>query len=79
MYKPLDVDNELECTLMHPLEAEMRNRFLNIVKKHGNGIWAFEELEWEVYVRDVDRYESMSEEEKIVLNKFMFAFRSLYK
>jgi hypothetical protein len=79
MYKPLDVDNELESSLMHPLEAEMRNRFLNIVKKHGNGIWAFEELEWEVYVRDVDRYESMSEEDKIILNKFMFAFRSLYK
>jgi len=79
MYKPLDLDNELESALMHPLEAEMRNRFLNIVKKHGNGIWAFEELEWEVYVRDIDRYESMSEEDKIILNKFMFAFRSLYK
>ena len=79
MYKPLDLNNELECALMHPLEAEMRNRFLEMAKKHGNGLWAFEELEWEVYIKDVDRYEAMSEEDKFILNKFMFAFRSLYK
>ena len=79
MYKPLDLKDELECTMMHPLEAEMRMKFLNLVKKHGNGLWAFEELEWLVYVVEIDRYESLSEEEKYVLNLFMRSFRSLYK
>ena len=79
MYKPLDLNDELECTLMYPIEAKLRMKFLDIVKKHGNGQWAFEELEWLVYVEHIDDYEAMDEDDKIRLNVFMKAFRSLYK
>lgn len=79
MYKPLDLNNELECALMHPIEAKLRNIFLEIVKKHGNGLWAFEELEWKIYVEGIDEYEIMDEEDKFHMNVFMKAFRSLYK
>lgn len=79
MYKPLDLKDELECALMHPIEAKLRMKFLDIVKKHGNGQWAFEELEWLVYVENIDEYEAMDEDDKIRLNVFMKAFRSLYK
>lgn len=79
MCKPLDLNDELECLYMHPIEAKMRHRFLEIAKKHGNGKWAFEELEWLVYVEEINEYEKLSEEEKWILNSFMRAFRSLYK
>ena len=79
MYKPLDLNDELECLYMHPIEAKLRNKFLEIAKKHGNGEWAFEELEWIVYINAIDEYEKLSEDDKWVLNSFMRAFRSLYK
>lgn len=79
MFKPLDLNNELECSLMSPMEAKLRNAFLKIVEKHGNGSWAFEELEWKVYVEHIDEYEAMNEDDKFHLNVFMRAFRSLYK
>ena len=79
MYKPLYLNNELECLYMHPVEAKIRNKFLDIVRKHGNGKWAFEELEWLVYIEHIDEYEAMNEDEKFLMNVFMKAFRSLYK
>jgi hypothetical protein len=79
MYKPLDLNNELECLFMNPIEAKLRNAFLKIVEKHGNGYWAFEELEWKVYVEHIDEYEAMNEDDKFHMNVFMKAFRSLYK
>ena len=79
MYKPLDLNNELECLYMHPVEAKIRNKFLDIVKKHGSGKWAFEELEWLVYIEHIDEYEAMNEDDKFLMNVFMKAFRSLYK
>lgn len=79
MYRPLDLNNDLECLFMHPIEARLRNMFLEIVKKHGNGLWAFEELEWKVYVEYIDEYEAMNEDDKFHMNVFMKAFRSLYK
>lgn len=79
MYKPLDLNDELECLYMHPIEVKLRNRFLEIAKKHGNGKWAFEELEWIVYINAIDEYEKLSEDDKWVLNSFMRVIRSLYK
>lgn len=78
MYKPLDFENCKELYL-HPIEISIRDEYLDIVKKHGNGRWAFDELEWKVYIDRIDEYESMNEEEKIILNLYMMAFRSLYK
>ena len=78
MLIPVNID-EKKNLYMHPLQIMAREMFLDIVKKHGNGKWAFEELEWLVYVEEIDEYEKLSEEEKWILNSFMRAFRSLYK
>lgn len=69
----------IEHTSLHPIEAELITVFLKIAQKHGNGLWAFEELEWLVYIENIDKYESLNEEDKFILNAFMKAFRSLYK
>ena len=78
MYRPLDFEKCKELYL-HPLELEIRDEYLKIVRKHGNGRWAFDELEWKIYVDGIDKYESMSEDEKFIINLYMMAFRSLYK
>ena len=49
----LNTNKNLEYYL-HPLELKLRDRYLQIVEKHGNGLWAFEELEWVVYVEHID-------------------------
>jgi hypothetical protein len=64
---------------MNNMEERIKERFLKISEKHGNGLLAFEQLEYEVYVDHIDEYEALEEEEKIKLNVFMRAFRSLYK
>lgn len=78
MYRPLDFEkcNEL---YLHPLELAIRDEYLRIVKKHGNGLWAFNELEWKIYVDGIDKYESLNKDEKLIVNLYMKAFRSLYK
>ena len=77
-YRPADIDNNLELYI-HPVQIKARKRFLEICKEHGNGKWAFEKLEWEVYVEGIDEYEALSEDEQWQLNTFMIAYRSLYK
>ena len=78
MNVPANIEENLEL-YMHPIQIKARNRFLEICKEHGNGKWAFERVEWEVYVDNIDAYEALSEDEKWILNTFMIAFRSLYK
>lgn len=78
MILPTDNENKLGIYL-HPIEEKVRHRYLQLVDKHGVGLWAFNELEWEVYVKAIDEYEALSEDEKFILNSYMFAFRSLYK
>lgn len=78
MVLPTDNENKLS-SFLHPIEEKIRHRYLQLVDKHGNGRWGFDELEWEIYVKNINAYEALSEEEKLVLNTYMFAFRSLYK
>ena len=78
MYRPLDFEKCKELYL-HPSEIAIREEYLEIVRKHGNGRWAFDELEWKIYVDRAEEYESMSEDEKFIVNFYMMAFRSLYK
>ena len=78
MIKPVDMELS-KGAYMHPIEIYVRDLYLQIVQKHGNGKWAFEELEWEIYVKGIDSYEAMSRDDKIILNLYMKAFRSLYK
>lgn len=78
MSSPVNIDDN-KLLYMHPLQAAARDLFLEISKKHGNGKWAFEELEYKLYVEHIDEYEALSEEDKFALNIYMIAFRSLYK
>ena len=80
MIVPVDFNkNETLSLYMEPVQIAAREGFLKIVEKHGNGKWAFEELEYKVYVEHIDDYEVLSEKEKYDLNTFMISFRSLYK
>lgn len=63
----------------HPLELKIRNRYATIVQKHGNGLWAIEELWWEVYDKYRDQYEALNEDEKYIVNMFMKTLSCLYK
>lgn len=78
MYKPIDMDSKVQFYL-HPIEIKLRDRYLQIVKKHGNGLWALEELVWEVYDKNIDKYEALNEEDKYILNMYMRVLRCLYK
>ena len=78
MNLPVNIDMNKEL-YMKPVQIKAREAFLKLAKKHGNGKWAFEELEWLLYVQNIDAYESLNEVEKFDLNTFMIAFRSLYK
>ena len=78
MARPVEMDLRKHLYL-HPIELYVRDLYLEIIQKHGNGKWAFEELEWKIYVEDIDKYEALSEYDKIILNLYMKAFRSLYK
>lgn len=78
VHAPVRADEKLELYL-HPIEIKIRSRYLEIVKKHGNGLWALEELTWEIYVKHIDEYEALSEDEKYILNMYMRVLRCLYK
>ena len=76
----LPTDNEIKLgEFLHPIEQRVRERYLQLVDKHGVGKWAFDELEWEIYIKNIDAYEALSDDDKLILNAYMFAFRSLYK
>jgi hypothetical protein len=65
---------------MNDMEKRIKERFLKISEKHdGDGLRAFKQLEYEIYVDHIDEYDALEENEKIKLNVFMKAFRSLYK
>lgn len=74
----LNIEKNLDLYL-HPIELKLRDRYLQIVQKHGNGLWALEELVWEVYDKHIVEYEALNEEEKFILNMYMRVLRSLYK
>lgn len=77
-YVPVNVDKKITLYL-HPIEIKLRDRYLEIVEKHGNGLWALEELVWEVYDKHIDEYEALNEDDKYVLNMYMKVLRCLYK
>ena len=77
-HAPVRADEKLELYL-HPIEIKIRSRYLEIVKKHGNGLWALEELTWEIYEKHADEYNALSEDEKYILNMYMKVLTCLYK
>lgn len=77
-HAPVRVDENLE-NYLHPIEIKIRTRYLEIIQKHGNGLWALEELTWEIYDKHVDEYNALSEDEKYILNMYMKVLSCLYK
>ena len=77
-YRPVNME-EKKGLYMHWLEIYARDKFLEFARAHGNGNWAFETLEYHIYVENIDKYEHLNEDEKFILNSFMKSFRSLYK
>ena len=39
MYKPLDLNNELECLFMNPIEIKLRNAYLKCVFENSRKAW----------------------------------------
>lgn len=78
VHAPVRADEKLELYL-HPIEIKIRSRYLEIVQKHGNGLWALEELNWEIYEKHADKYNALSEDEKYILNMYMKVLSCLYK
>lgn len=64
---------------MTELQKMLKETFLQMVAKHGNGRWAYEELEWWLYERDKDWYNSFNEDQKHELESYMISFRNFYK
>lgn len=64
---------------LHPLELRLRDRYIEIVSQHGNGLWALDTLSWEVYINNIDAYEQLNEDDKFIVNMYMKALRCLYK
>ena len=77
-HAPVRADEKLELYL-HPIEIKIRTRYLEIIQKPGNGLWALEELTWEIYDKHVDEYNALSEDEKYILNMYMKVLSCLYK
>ena len=77
-HAPVRADENLE-NYLHPIEIKIRTRYLEIIQKHGNGLWALEELTWEIYDKHVDKYNALSEDEKYILNMYMKVLSCLYK
>ena len=46
------------------VETKLTNKFVEIIAKHQNALWAREELEYLVFVAYRDDYEQLSLEEK---------------
>lgn len=46
------------------VETKLTNKFIEIIARHQNAIWAREELEYLVFVVHKDEYEQLSIEEK---------------
>ena len=78
LYEPADIEGNLDLYL-DPIEIKIRNKYLELVQKHGNGLWALEELEHEIFVKHKDEYESLNKQDKYILNMYIRVLKCLYK
>ena len=78
IHSPVNMDLK-KYLYLEPVQVAARDAFLQLVKKHGNGMWAIEELNWLIYTKHKDRYNALNEQEKYDLDMFMKSFTSLYK
>lgn len=57
---------------------ELENKFLNIIQKHNNPIWAREELEWLVYDKHRCLYDNLSCTEKFEVDVYFSSLNKIH-
>lgn len=60
------------------IRMQLRNKFTEIVMKHGNASWATDELYWLVYEKYRWMYEVLDEEHKLEVDSYMVALKLLH-
>ena len=56
----------------------LKIKFIDIVRKHNNCKWAYEELHWLVYSHCRAEYDNLTEEDKRAVDDYMSALRKLH-
>lgn len=56
----------------------LSNKFVEIVERHGNAIWALQELEWLVYTLYRDELNASSDEVQSEVDHYMSSLRKIY-
>lgn len=60
------------------MEQKLEKRFLEIIRKHMDGLWASQELHWEVFIKHYYDFERLSEEDQWVVRNYMDALVKIY-
>lgn len=63
---------------MHYLEWLLETKFMDILKKHGNCKWAYEELDWWIFTKCYEFYKDLPEEDKWVVINYIDALKKLH-
>lgn len=53
-------------------------KFLAIMKRHHNAVWAIQELEWLIFDKHRNLYEALSDENKKDVQDYMTALKLLH-
>ena len=59
-------------------EKILSDRFVEIMKAHGNPLWALETLEYEVFVKNIEALERLEMNDQWIIRNFMDALRRIY-
>lgn len=60
------------------IQRALSSKFVEILARHNNPVWARKELEWLVYDRYRTLYELLSEEEKKEVDDYMVALTKIH-
>ena len=60
------------------IQRALSSKFVEILARHNNPVWARKELEWLVYDRYRTLYEILSEEEKKEVDDYMVALTKIH-
>lgn len=61
------------------IEIRMINKFLEIRSKHGNSIFAIEELDWLIFKKHKEQFWALDEEKQWEVRETLSAFKKLYE
>lgn len=61
------------------IELSILNKFVKILKKHSNPIWAYDELEYLIFVKHVDLFNALNEDDQWEVRTVMIALKKIYK